>query len=31
LFLVVAYVPAGSEAALRQDPAVTIIPAGQSS
>jgi oxalate decarboxylase/phosphoglucose isomerase-like protein (cupin superfamily) len=30
LFLVVAYVPAGSEAALRQDPAVTIIPAGQS-
>lgn len=29
LMLVVAYVPAGSEQALRQDPAVKIIPAGQ--
>lgn len=29
LHLVVAYIPAGSEQALRQDPAVKIIPAGQ--
>ena len=29
LMLVVAYIPAGSEQALRLDPAVTIIPAGQ--
>jgi oxalate decarboxylase/phosphoglucose isomerase-like protein (cupin superfamily) len=29
LNLVVAYIPAGSEQVLRQDPAVKIIPAGQ--
>ncbi|MDX1992441.1 MAG: cupin domain-containing protein [bacterium] len=28
LHLVVAYIPAGSEQALRQDPAVQVIPAG---
>lgn len=31
LFLVVAYVPAGSEQVLRQDPTVKVIPAGQHS
>jgi oxalate decarboxylase/phosphoglucose isomerase-like protein (cupin superfamily) len=29
LYLAVAYIPAGSEQALRQDPNVKIIPAGQ--